>query len=75
MQQIILKSNTLILNTHAYTSTVNNHTPFTSSRNERDERDMPGDQGAGQWREVAERGSRITQRLWEDLGAHNKNEI
>lgn len=46
-----------------------------SSRNERDERDMPGDQGAGQWREVAERGSRITQRLWEDLGAHNKNEI
>lgn len=46
-----------------------------SSRNERDERDMLGDQGAGQWREVAEWGSRITQRLWEDLGAHNKNEI
>lgn len=28
-----------------------------SSRNERDERDMAGDQGAGQWREVVERGA------------------
>lgn len=46
-----------------------------SSRNERDERDVPGDQGAGKWREVAERGNRIIQRLWGDLGARNENEI